>query len=92
MIIVNKKVQAFVKPKKKSNFKPFEFFYFLFIWGGVPHPIIIIIINFLSLLLLIIKQPRKHIQMHTKALFFLMVLITFMTMMIMISSVANLIL
>ena len=91
MIIVNKKVQAFVKPKKKSNFKPFEFFFFFF-GGGVPHPIIIIIINFLSLLLLIIKQPRKHIQMHTKALFFLMVLITFMTMMIMISSVANLIL
>ena len=39
--------------------------------GGVPHPIIIIIIiNFLSLLLPIIKQPRKPIQMHTKALFF----------------------
>ena len=43
MIIVNKKVQAFVKPKKKSNFKPFEFFFFFFfnLWvggGGSPTP------------------------------------------------------
>ena len=53
----------------------------------VPHPkiIIIIIIIFLSLVVLaIIKQPAKNIEMHTNA-YFELVLITFKTVMIMLT-------